>query len=85
MGRRVAFLPATGLIVLLTPLVGVLAQRVRERLNMFIVLGLLLNGLNFLFVVVMLSLQSGYIDGLFPAFLIRGVGIPILFPVRPLP
>jgi MFS transporter, DHA2 family, methylenomycin A resistance protein len=72
-----AFLPATGLIVLLTPLSGVLAQWARARLNVFLILGLLLNGLSFLFVVLTLSPQSTYINGLLPAFLMRGLAIPI--------
>jgi EmrB/QacA subfamily drug resistance transporter len=72
-----AFLPATGLIVLLTPLSGILAQRARARLDLFLILGLLLNGLSFLFVVATFSLQSNYSDGLLPAFLMRGIAIPV--------
>jgi len=72
-----AFLPATGLIVLLTPLTGILAQRARTRLDIFLIVGLLLNGVSFLFVTVTLSLQSTYSSALLPAFLLRGLAIPI--------
>lgn len=72
-----AFLPSTGLIVLLTPLSGILAQWAKARLDVFIVLGLLLNGASFLFIVATLSLQSTYSMGLLPAFLMRGLAIPI--------
>ena len=72
-----AFLPATGLIVLLTPLTGILAQRAKARRDDFLILALLLNGLSFLFVMVALSLQSTYVNGLLPAFLMRGLAIPV--------
>jgi MFS transporter, DHA2 family, methylenomycin A resistance protein len=72
-----AFLPSTGLIVLLTPLSGIFAQWVKARLDVFIVLGLLLNGASFFFVVATLSLQSTYSTGLLPSFLMRGLAIPI--------
>ncbi|MHB8596170.1 MAG: DHA2 family efflux MFS transporter permease subunit [Ktedonobacteraceae bacterium] len=73
-----AFLPSTGLIVLLTPLSGILAGRARARLNRLLIAGLLLNGLSFLYVVVTLNTQSTYSDGLLPAFLMRGLAIPIV-------
>ena len=73
-----AFLPATGLIVLLTPLTGVLAQWARARLAVILLFGLLLNGLSFLYIAVTLTPQKDYIDGLLPAFLMRGLAIPIV-------
>jgi DHA2 family methylenomycin A resistance protein-like MFS transporter len=73
-----AFLPANGLIVLLTPLAGVLVQWAGPRLYLFLVLALLAIGLSFLYVVVTLNPQSTYSDGLLPAFLIRGLAIPIV-------
>jgi hypothetical protein len=73
-----SYSPATGLIVLLTPLAGVLVQRAGPRLYMFLVLALLAIGLSFLYVVVTLNPQSNYSDGLLPAFLIRGLAIPIV-------
>ncbi|GHO51049.1 MFS transporter [Ktedonospora formicarum] len=72
-----AFLPATGLIVILTPLAGILAQRAKAWLDIFLILALLLNGLSFLFVMVVLSSQSTYISGFLPAFLMRGLAIPV--------
>ncbi|MEO8970523.1 MAG: DHA2 family efflux MFS transporter permease subunit [Ktedonobacteraceae bacterium] len=73
-----AFLPSTGLIVLLTPLSGILAQRARARLDVLLIFGLLLNGLSFFYVVITLNTQSTYSDGLLPAFLMRGLAIPIV-------
>ena len=72
------FLPATGLIVLLTPLTGVLAQWAKARLSIFLLFGLLLNGLSFLYIALTLTPQKNYIDGLLPAFLMRGLAIPIV-------
>ncbi len=72
-----AFLPATGLIVVLTPLAGVLAQRAKTWRDGFLILALLLNGFSFFFVMLTLSLQSTYADGLLPAFLMRGLAIPV--------
>jgi MFS transporter, DHA2 family, methylenomycin A resistance protein len=73
-----AFLPATGLIVLLTPVTGILAQRVGARRDAFLAGGLLLNGLSFLFVALSLNPQSSYSNGLLPAFLMRGLAIPVV-------
>ncbi len=73
-----AFLPATGLIALLTPLSGLLAQWAGPRLYIFLVLGLLATGLSFLYIVVALTSQSNYVDGLLPTFLVRGFAIPIV-------
>ncbi len=73
-----AFLPATGLIVLLTPVTGILAQRARARRDVLLVCGLLLNGLSFLYVALTLNPQRNYSDGLLPAFLMRGLAIPIV-------
>jgi DHA2 family methylenomycin A resistance protein-like MFS transporter len=72
------FLPATALIVLLTPLAGILTQRVSTWLHVLIAASLLLSGLSFLFIVVTLNLQSTYINGLLPAFLMRGLAIPFI-------
>jgi len=73
-----AFLPATGLIALFTPLTGLIAQRVGSRLYALLVLGLLAIGLSFLYIAVTLSPQSNYADGLLPSFLVRGFAIPII-------
>ena len=72
-----AFLPATGLIVLLTPLTGLLAQWARHRLYVFLFLAVLLLGLSFLYIVVTLTPQSNYAGGLLPTFLMRGLAIPV--------
>lgn len=73
-----AFLPATGLIVLLTPVTGIVAQRVGTRLDLLLLGGLLLSGLSFLYVALTLNPQSTYSDGLLPAFLMRGLAIPVI-------
>ena len=73
-----AFLPATGLIALFTPLTGLIAQWAGRRLYAFLILGLLAIGLSYLYVVLTLTPQSNYVGGLLPAFLVRGFGIPIV-------
>jgi hypothetical protein len=72
-----AFLPATGLIVLFTPLTGLLAQWAGPRLNALLVIALLAMGLSFLYIVVTLTPQSDYVSGLLPTFinLSSGAGI----------
>ena len=73
-----AFLPATGLIALFTPLTGLIAQRAGHRLYVFLVLALLAIGLSFLYIVVTLTPQSTYAGGLLPTFLMRGLAIPVV-------
>jgi DHA2 family methylenomycin A resistance protein-like MFS transporter len=70
-----AFLPATVLIAGLTPLAGLIAQRAGSRLRIFIAFGVLAIGLSYLYVA--LTPQGSYAGGLLPAFLVRGVGIPV--------
>lgn len=72
-----AYLPATGLIVVLTPLTGLLAQWARHRLYVFLVLAVLLMGLSFLYILVTLTPQSNYTSGLLPTFILRGLAIPV--------
>jgi len=72
-----AFLPATGLIVVLTPLTGLIAQWARHRLYVFIVLAVLVMGLSFLYILVTLTPQSTYAGGLLPTFIMRGLAIPV--------
>lgn len=73
-----AFLPATGLIALFTPLTGLIAQWAGRRLYALLVIGLLVIGLSFLYIVVTLTPQSSYAGGLLPTFLARGLAIPIV-------
>ncbi|HEY4384274.1 MAG TPA: MFS transporter, partial [Ktedonobacteraceae bacterium] len=73
-----AFLPATGLIALLTPLAGILAQKAGPQLYTLMIIALLAIGLSFLYVMIVLNPQSTYSDGLLPSFLIRGLAIPIV-------
>jgi MFS transporter, DHA2 family, methylenomycin A resistance protein len=73
-----AFLPATGLIALFTPLSGLIAQWAGPRLYVFLVLALLAIGLSFLYVAVTLTSQSTYVGGLLPTFLARGLAIPVV-------
>jgi predicted MFS family arabinose efflux permease len=72
-----AFLPATGLLAVLTPPAGLIAQWAGHRLHLFIAFGVLAIGVSFLYVAVTLTPQSSYVGGLLPAFLARGIGIPI--------
>jgi len=73
-----AFLPATGLIALFTPLSGLIAQWAGPRLYVFLALALLAIGLSFLYVAVTLTPQSTYVGGLLPTFLLRGLAIPVV-------
>ena len=73
-----AFLPATGLIALFTPITGLIAQWARHRLYVFLVLALLAMGLSYLYIVVTLTPQSTYVGGLLPTFLVRGLAIPVV-------
>ena len=73
-----AFLPATGLIALFTPLSGILAQRTGSKLYAFITVGLLAIGVSFLSFLVLLTPQSTYAEALLPALLVRGLAIPIV-------
>ncbi|HTK05631.1 MAG TPA: MFS transporter [Ktedonobacteraceae bacterium] len=73
-----AFLPATGLIALLTPVAGILAQKAGTRLYLLLILGLVAIGLSFLYATIVLNPQSTYSDGLLPSFLMRGLAIPIV-------
>jgi len=72
-----AFLPATVLIALLQPAVGILCQRNMKKLRYIVMCGVIIVGLSFLYVTQMDS-QSNFVNGLLPALLLRGVGIPIL-------
>jgi EmrB/QacA subfamily drug resistance transporter len=72
-----AYLPATGLIAILTPFSGVLAQRAGAKVRFVALFGIGAMGLSFLYVVVRLGPGSSYLDGFLPAFIIRGLGIPI--------
>lgn len=73
-----AFLPATGLIALLTPLSGIVAQRAGRWLYIFLLVALLAIGLSFVYIVVALTPQSTYLTGLLPTFLVRGLAIPVV-------
>lgn len=72
-----AFLPATGLIVLFTPLTGLIAQRAGQRQYLLLVISVLAMGLSFLYIVITLTPLSSYAGGLLPTFLVRGLAIPI--------
>ncbi len=72
-----AFLPATGLIALFTPLTGLMAQWAGARRYTFLIVALLTIGLSFLYVMVTLTPQSDYAGGLLPTFLLRGLAIPV--------
>jgi len=71
------FLPATGLIAVLTTTAGLVAQWARQRLHLLIAFGVLMIGISFLYVALVLTPQSSYAGGLLPSFLARGIGIPI--------
>jgi len=72
-----AFIPATGLIALLTPWTGILSQKSGARLPFVVITGVILIGLSFIYVS-WIQIGSHFADGLLPALLLRGIGIPVL-------
>lgn len=72
-----AFLPATGLVALLMPVSGILGQRLGHRIRLIIAAGSISVGLSFVYLL-RLEPASGYVDGLLPAFLLRGLGIGLV-------
>lgn len=72
-----AYLPATGLIALLTPLSGVVSQWAGTRLRFVTTAGALAIAASFVYVAATISPTSTYASALLPAFLARGIGIPI--------
>jgi EmrB/QacA subfamily drug resistance transporter len=72
-----AFLPATALVALLMPISGIMGQRLGPRLRLIVMAGSLAVLVSALFLL-RLTPESGYVDGLLPAFLIRGLGIGLV-------
>lgn len=72
-----AFLPATALIAVLTPISGIISQKSERHLSYIVMLGVILVGFSFLYVT-RINNQSNFTNGFLPALLIRGVGIPVL-------
>jgi MFS transporter, DHA2 family, methylenomycin A resistance protein len=73
-----SFLPATVLIAAFSPFAGIISQKMGRRLPWFLMLGVLLVTVSFL-VMIGLTTDSRYPDGILPAMILRGFGIPILF------
>ncbi len=69
-----AFIPATGLVALLMPVSGILGQRLGPRIRYILAAGAVSVLCSFVWLLT-LDLHSGYIDGMLPAFLLRGLGI----------
>lgn len=72
-----AFIPATALVALLMPVSGILGQRLGPRLRLIVMGGSLAVLLSALYIL-RLDTDSGYLGGLLPAFLIRGLGIGLV-------
>ncbi|WP_322819312.1 DHA2 family efflux MFS transporter permease subunit [Tepidiforma sp.] len=72
-----AFLPATGLVALLMPVSGIVGQRLGHRIRIIIAAGSISVGLSFVYLL-RLEPASGYLDGLLPAFILRGLGIGLV-------
>ncbi len=69
-----AFLPATALVAVLMPVSGVLGQRLGHRIHlllMFAAASVVASAL----LLLRLTTASGYLDGLLPAYVARGLGI----------
>jgi MFS transporter, DHA2 family, methylenomycin A resistance protein len=72
-----AFVPATLLVALLMPFSGILGQRLGHRLRFIVMAGSVSVALSFLYLMG-LDLDSRYLDGLLPAFILRGIGIGLV-------
>jgi len=72
-----AFIPATALVALLMPVSGILGQRLGHRIRLIIIAGSLSVGVSFLYLL-QIDVDSRYMDGLLPAFVLRGLGIGLV-------
>ena len=72
-----AFLPATILVALLMPVSGILGQKLGHRIRLIIIAGSASVGVSFIYLLG-LDVESGYVDGFLPAFLLRGLGIGLV-------
>ncbi|MGE3073169.1 MAG: DHA2 family efflux MFS transporter permease subunit [Dehalococcoidia bacterium] len=72
-----AFIPATALVALLMPVSGILGQRLGHRIRLIIIAGSVSVGISFIYLL-QLDTSSRYIDGLLPAFILRGLGIGLV-------
>lgn len=72
-----AFLPATCLIALLTPVAGIIGQKSGNRLRYVVMFGALITSISFIYAAD-INTESSYITVLLPSLLIRGIGIPFL-------
>ncbi len=72
-----AFIPATALVAALMPLSGMLGQRLGGRLRLVIITGSLCVLVAALLLLGM-DTGSGYVDGLLPSFIVRGLGIGLV-------
>ena len=72
-----AFIPATALVAMLMPVSGILSQRMGSRMRVIVVIGATSVLLSFVYLL-RLTVDSGYADGMLPAFLLRGLGIGLV-------
>ncbi len=68
------FLPATALVATLMPFSGVLAQRLGTRIRLLLIAGSASVAISFVYLL-LLTPEDGYLSGLAPAFVLRGLGI----------
>jgi EmrB/QacA subfamily drug resistance transporter len=72
-----AFLPAAGLIAILTPASGLIGQWAGHRASQMAAVGAGVMGLAFVSLTLLLGPESTYVNTFLPVFLLRGLGIPI--------
>ena len=72
-----AFVPATALVALMMPVSWIMGQRLGPRLRLIVIGGSLAVLVSALYLL-LLDTESGYVDGLLPAFLVRGLGIGLV-------
>ena len=69
-----AFIPATALVAVLMPFSGIIGQKLGGRVRFLLIFASLCVVASALYLL-RLSVESGYVDGLLPSFLLRGLGI----------
>ena len=78
-----AFVPATGLVALISPFSGVMAQKLGGQLRIIIIVGAGLVAFSFLYLVG-LDTDSTYVGALLPTFILRGIGIGLVMSASPI-
>lgn len=72
-----AFLPATFLVATLMPFSGIIGQKLGPKLRLLVIAGLFAVAASFVLLTT-IDVDSRYVDGMLPAFILRGIGIGLV-------